>query len=131
MVNALTGSLMAGYAFLFIRQLPVGSQLVKLIAFGLVALNPGLVSINIQATNDTFAISFSFIAVYYAYQLLVQPDEISQPKRDWVYLGAASLFAALAILSKTNASVTAIAILAAFVVKAIFQRRYQFSLYAA
>jgi len=130
MVNALTGSLMVGYAFFLIRQLPIGSPLVKLTAFGLLALNPGLVSINIQATNDTFAITFSFIAVYYAYHLLAQPTETNQPQRNWLNLSAASLFAALAILAKTNAAVTAIAILAAFLVKAVFQQRHQFYVYA-
>lgn len=118
LLNSLLGIVMLGYAYFLIRLLPFGHTN-KLLAFGLITLNPGLVGINVQATNDTFAISFSFIAIYYAFRLITSTTQFAttrQDKLDFVFL---ILFTVLAILAKTNALVTATAILIAFLVKAV------------
>ncbi len=126
LLNALVGLLMIGYAYFFIRSLPFDNRPAKLLAMGIVALNPGLVSINIQATNDTFAITFSFIAVFYAYRLVTIQDEHVGPVKSWAELGLSSLFAALAILAKTNALVTVFAIMITFLIKASAHRAGKF-----
>jgi len=86
----------------FIARLPVTNKWLKLLAFGLVALNPALIAINSQATNDTFAILFSTLAIYCAYVFL-------QNKKLTPFL-LAILFTALGIASKTNVWVTAMVI---------------------
>lgn len=126
LLNAILGLVMVSYAYFFIRGLPFNNRTAKLLAVGIVALNPGLVSINIQATNDTFAITFSFIAVFYTYCLITARAERLNPIKAWTYLGLASLFVALAVLSKTNALVTAFAIMIALLIKAYAHRAPRF-----
>ncbi|MGD0750462.1 MAG: glycosyltransferase family 39 protein [Anaerolineales bacterium] len=101
-INLLAGLVTLAVAWVFIVRLPVKNKWLKLLAFGLVALNPVLIGINSQATNDTFAILFSTLAIYCTYVFL-------QRKRIAPFL-LAILFAALGIASKTNAWVTAIVI---------------------
>ena len=55
-INLLAGLVTLAIAWAFIARLPVKNKWLKLLAFGLVALNPVLIGINSQATNDTFAI---------------------------------------------------------------------------
>ena len=95
---------------LFLDRLSDKNGLLKGIAFGLVALNPGLIGINAQVTNDTFAILFSTLALFCTYAFL-------QKKRPVTFL-LMLLFTILGICSKTNVWITAIAILLALVVKA-------------
>jgi hypothetical protein len=101
-INLLAGLVTLAVAWVFIVRLPVKNKWLKLLAFGLVALNPVLIGINSQATNDTFAILFSILAIYCTFVFL-------QRKRITLFL-LAILFTALGIASKTNAWVTAIAI---------------------
>ena len=101
-INLLAGLATLAIAWAFIARLPVTNKWLKLLAFGLVALNPALIGINSQATNDTFAIFFSTLAIYCAYVFL-------QNKRLTPFL-LAILFTALGIASKTNVWVTAMVI---------------------
>ncbi|MCG2783633.1 MAG: glycosyltransferase family 39 protein [Anaerolineae bacterium] len=128
LLNSLLGIVMLGYAYFLIQLLPF-EHINKLLAFGLITLNPGLVGINVQATNDTFAISFSFIAIYYAFRLVTSTTKLATSRQNKLDFILVILFTVLAILAKTNAIVTAAAILIAFLVKAfshqsaIFYRR--------
>ena len=94
-INLLAGLATLAIAWIFIVRLPVKNKWLKLLAFGLVALNPALIGINSQATNDTFAILFSTLAIYSTYVFL-------QRKRVTPLI-LAILFISLGIASKTNA----------------------------
>lgn len=94
---------------LFLYRLPGKTEFLKVLAFGMVAFNPKLIGINSQATNDTFAILFSTLALYCTYAYL-------QKKRLITFL-LMLLFISLGISSKTNVWITAIAILLALLVK--------------
>ena len=98
----------------FIIRLPVKNEILKILAFGLVALNPKLIGINSQFTNDTFAILFSTLALYFTFRFHQKPK--------WVSFFLSILFCVLAISSKTNTWVTCIAILISFFIKAWVQR---------
>ena len=109
-INLLAGLVTLAIAWAFIARLPVENKWLKLLAFGLVALNPVLIGINSQATNDTFAILFSTLAIYCTYVFL-------QRKKILPFI-LAILFSALGIASKTNVWVTAIAIVIALFIQA-------------
>jgi hypothetical protein len=87
---------------LFLYRLPVKYDVLKILAYGLVALNPKLIGINSQATNDTFAILFSTLALFCTFLYLKKSKPIT-----FIFI---VLFTILAISSKTNCWVTAIAI---------------------
>ncbi len=74
----------------------------QLILFSLFALNPPLTAIHAQATNDSFAVFFSTLGLYYTYDFLRKPNT----KALLIILTSVSL----GISSKTNVLVTAIAI---------------------
>jgi hypothetical protein len=101
-INLLAGLATVAVAWAFIRRLPVKNKWLQLLAFGLVALNPAMIGINSQATNDTFAILFSSLAIYCTHVFL-QRTKLAP------FL-LAILFTALGIASKTNVWVTAIGI---------------------
>lgn len=98
----------------FLLRLPGKNGLLKVLAFGLVALNPDLIGINSQATNDTFAILFSTLALFCAYAFL-------QKKRPVTFL-LMLLFIILGISSKTNVWVSAIAIFLGVLIQAWMEK---------
>ena len=102
LVNFFAGMITVLIAWIFIIKLPFKNDLLKLLAFALTALNPALIGINGQATNDTFVILFSTLALYFAY-LFCQKQKIGT-------FVLVVLFTELAIVSKPQAWVTAIAI---------------------
>jgi hypothetical protein len=101
----------AGIATLFIVRnalIRYGvSPPVRLLAFALVALNPALIGLNAQATNDSFVIMFSTLALATAYEFFR-----SGAQRDFALMTGAVVLAAL---SKGNALVVFLAIILAFV----------------
>jgi hypothetical protein len=109
LVNATAGLIILLVIGLFLLRLPGKNGLLKVLAFGLVGLNPDLIGINSQATNDTFAILFSSLALFYTYAFL-------QKKRPVTFL-LILLFTVLGICSKTNVWITAIAILLALLIQ--------------
>jgi hypothetical protein len=116
MVNFVLSLVMLWFMWLFIRSLDFADVQQKLITFGLLALNPALVGINAQATNDTFVITFSTAALYFARRFFAQ-------KRYW-HLTLTILFSVLAIISKTNGLITAIAIGVAILIEALAERNF-------
>jgi hypothetical protein len=67
LMNAMLGSPILVFAWRFIRELNVGVH-AKGFAFALLALNPTLIGVNGQATNDTFVIFFGVATLYWAYR---------------------------------------------------------------
>lgn len=110
LLNFAAGTLMLLFVALFITRLPESSEILKLIAFGMVALNPKLIGINSQATNDTFGIVLSTLALYFTWRYF------NQPQKRWFVL--LLVFLSLGMASKTNIVVTGIAIALAFLVRA-------------
>jgi len=102
LVNFIAGLISLGVIAIFIRDLPVSVERIKPLGFALIALNPQLVRISSQATNDGFAILFSTLALYLAYKLFLKPNT-----RTFLFV---ILFSVLGIASKSNAWVTASAI---------------------
>lgn len=75
---------------------------VRVLAIAFVALNPTLIGLNAQATNDSFVIMFSTLALYSAYEFFQ-----SGSHRDFALMSASTVLAAL---SKGNAIVVFLAI---------------------
>jgi len=101
----------AGIATLFIVRNALirhaVSPPIRLLAFALVALNPALIGLNAQATNDSFVIMFSTLALNRAYEFFR-----SGARRDFTLMSASVVLAAL---SKGNALVVFLAITLTFV----------------
>ena len=116
-VNFVAGTITLLIAWIFIKKLPFKNNLLKLLAFSLTALNPALIGINAQATNDTFAILFSTLALYFTY-IFCKKQKIG------IFL-LILLFTELGIVSKPHAWVTAIAILLVLLARA-FTNKIQF-----
>src|SRR5215468_5726251 len=99
-------TVLLAYRF-FISEVEV-SEKVGFIAFSLLALNPVLIGINAQATNDSFVILFGSLAFYFGWHFFHDPRNI-----DFVWM---LITATLAGLSKANGLVIFIAILAVFTI---------------
>src|SRR5262249_26918808 len=84
------------------------SEKVRLISFSLLALNPVLIGINAQATNDSFVILFGSLAFYFGWHFFQNKRSI-----DFFWMSVAAV---LAGLSKGNGLVIFIAILATFAI---------------
>lgn len=103
-------------AWRFVRRMRIDTWK-QIILFSLFALNPPLMAIQSQATNDSFAIFFSTLALYYTYDFLRKPNA----KAFLIILTAVSL----GISSKTNVWVTAIAIFISLEVMAWAGRKHR------
>lgn len=115
LINCLLSVVNLAVVWLFVRTLPFASTRFKVLAFALVALNPSLIGINSQATNDTFVILFSTLALFCAHRFIQQ--------QRYIYFVLALLALLLCISSKTNGWVTAVAITAALVIQGWAQER--------
>ena len=115
LINFIAGLVTIAVLAALITRLPVKSETLKLLSFGLVALNPNLIGINSQATNDTFVILFSTLALFCAILFL-------QKQKPVPFL-LMLLFSLLCISSKTNGWITPIAITIALCGKAWMQKK--------
>jgi hypothetical protein len=109
-VNVIAGMATLWLIFLFLRRLKISDR-AKLTALSLIALNPMLIGIDGQATNDSFVILFSTLALYFGVQFFEKPE--------WRSFGFMTLGAVLAVLSKGNALAPLIAILCTFAATAL------------
>ncbi len=114
LINLLASIAMLWVLWQFIKILQVEWDGLKLLTFGLVALNPRLVAINAQATNDTFVITFSSIALFFAFLFIIQ--------KKYRYLLLTIIFSILTVLSKINGITTVFAIGLAFFLDTIIKR---------
>lgn len=109
LINFFAGVITLAVVWWLIERLPGPGQNLKLLAFTLAALNPPLIGINSQATNDTFAILFSTLALYFTF------DHFQRGRiRSFLLI---VFFVILGISSKTNVWVTAAAIFIAFLIR--------------
>lgn len=116
MINFLMSVVMLWFLWHLIDSFKLADDPSKLLTFGLLALNPALAAINAQATNDTFVITFSVIAIYFAQQFI--------EKKQLRTLTFTILFSVLAIISKANAIITTCAIGMAIALEALAKRDY-------
>lgn len=98
MLNVVAGLATLWITWLFLRRF-VPDTTIRAFAFSLTALNPDLASINGMATNDSFIILWSTMAIYGVLRFL----ETSAPR----HLALCAVGAVLAPLSKGNGLVTA------------------------
>jgi len=115
LINFIAGLLSLGFVALMITRIPAAGETLRLVAFGLVALNPDLIGISSQATNDPFAILFSTLAIFFTILFLEQ-------RKFWKIL-LVVIFIVLGISSKTNLWVTAVAITLALLVSAFISKK--------
>lgn len=107
-INCLMGMMTIYIVFLFLNSQPLTNK-VRLICFSFVALNPKLIGINGQATNDSFVIFFATATIYFSYLFFT----INSLKY-FLYMTIFSIFAAL---SKGNGLVLFPAIFLIFSLK--------------
>jgi hypothetical protein len=111
LLNAFAGSITIGYILLFLRRQPF-SEKTRFWAFSLVALNPKLIGINAQVTNDSFVILFSTLAIYFAARYFQKGAA-----RHYLLM---TLFAICAGISKGNGLVLFMVLLGTWIVQLAF-----------
>ncbi len=111
MFNVLAGLGTLWLIWLHLKTIAINSWL-RLAAFSLVALNPRLIGINGQATNDSFAILFSTWAILSTFRYLRCPR-----LADFIQIEVAIV---LAMLSKGTVWPAAIAIVISVFARAVF-----------
>jgi hypothetical protein len=111
LVNFLFSFFILLFAWRFIQRQNISYQL-KLAAFALVALNPSLAAINVQATNDTLEILAGVGAIYF---LVLFVENKRLRSASWM-----TAFAILASIVKSSGLVIAFSIFAIFILKFLF-----------
>jgi hypothetical protein len=106
LVSCAAGIATLWLVLVFLKSHAWGSPKVGCLSFALVALNPGLIGINAQATNDSFVILFVTLALYLGYHFFAK-----RRARDFIGMTAAAI---LAPLSKGNGLVVCMAIVIVF-----------------
>jgi hypothetical protein len=114
-INFIAGILTLTITFIFIKGLGKFEEKIKLIAFALIALNPNLIGINSQATNDSLVILFSTAAIYCAYRFMNE--------QQLKFMVSCILFSILGVSTKTNAWVTVIAITLSFIIWGLVEKQ--------
>lgn len=119
LLNAIAGIFTVIICWLFIRKQPFRDSS-KLLCFSLVALNPGLIVINAEASNDSFVILFGSIVIYSVYRLTIKPTV-----KYFLILITSSV---LAGITKTNSLVLIIGVITVLMIKIVSNRNYKLSL---
>lgn len=101
-INFLAGTLTLIFIWKFIKAI-TSSKRIQYLTFALVALNPDLIAINGQGTNDTFVILFGVGAIYFLWKYL------KTHLLGYAYLLA--LFVGLSTISKGSGLVVGIVVL--------------------
>lgn len=117
LLNAAAGMATVGIVWRFLQGQALSDK-VKLVSFSMVALNPGLMGINAQVTNDSFVILFATASLYYLYLFFAS----SKPKH---FIGL-TVFSILAGLSKGNGLALFPGILLAFGIKLMKRGGFSF-----
>jgi hypothetical protein len=119
LINAIAGILTIIILWLLIKNQPY-SYYNKLLCFSLISLNPGLIAINAQASNDSFIILFGTIVIYSLYKLMNKTTV-----KYFLILLTSSI---LAGLTKTNSLVLITSVICILIIKIISNRNYNLSL---
>ena len=120
LLNAVAGILTILICWLFIKKQSY-QESTKLLCFSLVALNPGLIVINSQASNDSFIILFGTIVIYSLYKVLIKPSI-----KDFLVLLISSI---LAGITKTNSLILIIGVICVLMIKMLSHGNFKFSLH--
>ena len=110
LVNCLAGAITLVFAWKLIEEFPSKNDIVKLTTFALLALNPKLIAVNSQATNDSFLILFCTAALFFAWRFLQKPGRM--------LFGAVVLILLLAVSTKTTGWIAFAAIFLALLLAA-------------
>lgn len=113
LINSFAGVFTIGIIGIFLMQNPA-NWLSGVLVFAFVALNPSLIGVNAQATNDSFVILFTTLAIYATCRLL-KTSRVSAFIVVIVSLSGA-------VLSKGTAWPGAIAILIAFAMRGLLKK---------
>jgi hypothetical protein len=108
LVSCAAGIVTLWTALVFLRREADVSAKVRCLLLALIALNPGLIGINTQATNDSFVILFVSLALFSGYRFFAG---LGCKDFGWMTLSAI-----LAGISKGNGLVVFLAILGVFAV---------------
>ncbi len=119
LINAIAGIFTILICWLFIKKQHF-SEINKLYCFSLVALNPGFIAINAQASNDSFVILFGTIVIYSLYKLMNKPTI-----KYFLILLTSSI---LAGITKTNSLVLIVCVICVLMIKIAINRNFKFSL---
>jgi len=112
-INCIAGIITIYIVYLFLINVNLNNNL-KTICFSLIALNPKLIGINAQATNDSFVILFSTLTLYFTYRFFAE-----KKFTHFLYMTA---FAILAGLSKGTGLVLFPSILLIFTARLLKNR---------
>ncbi len=88
--------------WIFLRKLPI-LPIVQILTFALIALNPRLIAINVQMTNDSFVILFSTAAFYFLWRYI--------QRQKFVWLVTVAVFTGLALITKGSGLVVGVLVL--------------------
>jgi hypothetical protein len=108
LINSAMGMLTLFFIYLFLTGQPLPRK-VKLISFALIALNPALIAVNSQASNDSLVILLSTMTIYFFYQFLT--------KENIALFLLITVLAILASISKHNGVAIFLVILTALGIK--------------
>jgi len=112
LLNSAAGMMTLGLVFMALNRLKLHAKW-RLWAFALIALNPRLIAINGQLSNDSLAILFATGAIFLTLHLLQSPS---------LWLGAATqLIISAALMTKGTTWVVAIAMVIIFFVRALIE----------
>ena len=123
LLNFVAGEVILILAFLLIKRIQLDHHGAGLITFVLLAFNPALIAANGMASNDTFAILFSSLAIYLCWIFL--------KRNNIIYLLISVFFVAMGIATKTNLWVTALAIFIILLLKSLKEKSFPGALVAA
>ncbi len=112
LLNAGAGMVTLGFVFMALKATQIPEKW-QLWAFALIALNPRLIAINGQLSNDTFAILFATGAIFFTVRLLQTPS-IGMSVLPQLLLSAA-------VMTKGTTWVVAIAMVIVFLVRALIE----------
>ena len=118
LMNVLAGILTLLLVWKLIQEYPAINFWIKIISFALIALNPKLIAINSQSSNDSFAILFGSLALFYAYKYFQKPGI--------PFFILQIVFLSLALSTKINTIVNAVGIISALCFTAWFIRSSKF-----
>jgi hypothetical protein len=116
LLNFAAGEIILVLAYLLIKKRQVDHHKAGLITFALLAFNPALIAANGMASNDTFAILFSSLAIYFCW-IFLKNNKI-------VYLFFFGFFVAFGIATKTNVWTTALAVFIILLVMSIKEKLF-------
>jgi hypothetical protein len=111
MVSCVAGIVVLVVVRRFLAEIDIGTP-ARLVTFALVALNPGLIAIGAQATNDALAIALSTLTLYFGYRVFMMDGR-------WRDFWAMTSAASLAAITKGHGLVLLGAVPAAFAFSAL------------